>query len=90
MSGCFDLRQTRDHIERVTFWGLTDRRTGGRPAPLIFDGNNQPKPRYASIIAVLLSARPDRAAITDQQNHHQGNQPPAECRTDHPGTQRRN
>jgi GH35 family endo-1,4-beta-xylanase len=51
----------KDHVERVTFWGLSDRRTWcfGQH-PLIFDGNNQRKPCYASITDMLLSARPDR------------------------------
>jgi GH35 family endo-1,4-beta-xylanase len=49
------------HIERVTFWGLSDRRTWRfGQHPLIFDGNNQRKPCYASITAVLLSTSPDR------------------------------
>jgi GH35 family endo-1,4-beta-xylanase/enterochelin esterase-like enzyme len=38
-------------IERVTFWGLTDRRTWRwGQHPLLFDANNRPKPAYASII----------------------------------------
>jgi GH35 family endo-1,4-beta-xylanase len=45
-------------IERVTFWGLSDRRTWRfGQHPLIFDANNQRKPCYASIIDVLLSPR---------------------------------
>jgi GH35 family endo-1,4-beta-xylanase len=53
----------KDHIERVTFWGLSDRRTWRfGQHPLIFDGNNQRKPCYGSITDVLLSARPDRNA----------------------------
>jgi GH35 family endo-1,4-beta-xylanase len=52
----------KDHIERVTFWGLSDRRTWRfGQHPLIFDSNNQPKPCYASITDVLLSSRPDRS-----------------------------
>ena len=52
----------KDHVERVTFWGLSDRRTWRfGQHPLIFDGDNQPKPCYASITDVLLSARPDRS-----------------------------
>jgi GH35 family endo-1,4-beta-xylanase len=51
----------KDRIERVTFWGLSDRRTWRfGQHPLIFDGNNQRKPCYASITDMLLSARPDR------------------------------
>jgi GH35 family endo-1,4-beta-xylanase len=51
----------KDHIERVTFWGLSDRRTWRfGQHPLLFDANNQRKPCYASITDVLPSARPDR------------------------------
>jgi GH35 family endo-1,4-beta-xylanase len=53
----------QDAIERVTFWGLSDRRTWRfGQHPLIFDGNNQRKPCYASITNVLLSPAPDRNA----------------------------
>ena len=56
------LAKHKDHLERVTFWGLTDRRTWRfGQHPLIFDGNNQRKPCYASITDVLLrpsSGRP--------------------------------
>jgi GH35 family endo-1,4-beta-xylanase len=41
----------RDVIERVTFWGLNDRRTWrwGRH-PLLLDANNYPKPAYARLV----------------------------------------
>lgn len=43
-----------DAIERVTFWGLSDRRTWRfGQHPLIFDANNERKPCYASITNVL-------------------------------------
>ena len=52
----------KDAIERVTFWGLSDRRTWRfGQHPLIFDANNQRKLCYLSITDVLLSARPDRS-----------------------------
>lgn len=38
-------------IERVTFWGLNDRRTWRRGQhPLLFDAQNNPKPAYVSIV----------------------------------------
>ena len=41
----------KDHIERVTFWGLNDRRTWRfGQNPLIFDANNQRKPAYVAIV----------------------------------------
>jgi GH35 family endo-1,4-beta-xylanase len=41
----------KDHIERVTFWGLSDRRTWRfGQSPLIFDANNQRKLAYISIV----------------------------------------
>lgn len=47
------FKKHKDVIERVTFWGLNDRRTWRwGQHPLLFDGNNNPKPAYASIIAL--------------------------------------
>lgn len=41
----------KDVIERVTLWGLSDRRTWryGRH-PLLFDANNRPKPAYSAVV----------------------------------------
>ena len=50
----------KDAIERVTFWGLSDRRTWRfGQHPLIFDSNNQPKPAYGAIVDAVL--HPDAA-----------------------------
>jgi hypothetical protein len=49
------LEKHKDVVERVTFWGLNDRRswrTGQNP--LIFDINNERKPAYEAIVNVLL------------------------------------
>lgn len=41
-------------IERVTFWGLNDRRSWRRGQhPLLFDANNNPKPAYAKILSSI-------------------------------------
>jgi GH35 family endo-1,4-beta-xylanase len=41
----------KDVIERVTFWGLHDRRTWRRGQhPLILDASGRPKPAYAAIV----------------------------------------
>jgi GH35 family endo-1,4-beta-xylanase len=41
-----------DVIDRVTFWGLNDARSWRRgQAPLLFDGQNKPKPAMDAIIA---------------------------------------
>lgn len=49
------LEKHKDVVERVTFWGLNDRRswrTGQNP--LIFDINNERKPAYEAIVNALL------------------------------------
>jgi GH35 family endo-1,4-beta-xylanase len=54
------LIKHKDVIERVTFWGLSDRRTWrSGQNPLIFDAKNQPKPAYAAIVEALLHPNPD-------------------------------
>jgi GH35 family endo-1,4-beta-xylanase len=41
----------KDSLKRVTFWGLSDRRTWRfGQHPLIFDSNNRRKPAYAAIV----------------------------------------
>jgi GH35 family endo-1,4-beta-xylanase len=41
-------------IERITFWGLNDRRTWRwGQHPLLFDAYNNPKPAYASIVDLV-------------------------------------
>ena len=43
----------RDVIDRVTFWGLNDRRSWrAGQSPLIFDRENQPKPALQAILSV--------------------------------------
>ena len=45
------FKKHEDVIERITFWGLNDRRTWRwGQHPLLFDANNNPKPAYASIV----------------------------------------
>lgn len=45
----------KEAVERVTFWGLSDRRTWRfGQSPLIFDTNNLRKPAYAAIVDALL------------------------------------
>jgi GH35 family endo-1,4-beta-xylanase len=47
-------------VERVTFWGLSDRRSWrAGQHPLIFDANNQRKPAYAAIVNALQHPTPD-------------------------------
>jgi GH35 family endo-1,4-beta-xylanase len=56
----------KDVVERVTFWGLSDRRTWRfGQHPLIFDSNNQRKPAYAAIVDALLAPTPDPAAAAE-------------------------
>jgi GH35 family endo-1,4-beta-xylanase len=55
----------KDTVERVTFWGLSDRRTWRfGQHPLIFDANNQRKPAYAAIVEALLHPNTGLAAPT--------------------------
>jgi GH35 family endo-1,4-beta-xylanase len=50
----------KDVIERVTFWGLSDRRTWRfGQHPLIFDANNQRKPAYTAIVDAVGRPNPD-------------------------------
>jgi GH35 family endo-1,4-beta-xylanase len=53
----------KDVVERVTFWGLNDRRSWRfGQHPLIFDSTNQRKPAYAAIVEARLHPNPDLAA----------------------------
>jgi GH35 family endo-1,4-beta-xylanase len=48
----------RDAIDRVTFWGLNDLRSWRRGQnPLVFDGENQPKPALQAIVAAVTKAK---------------------------------
>lgn len=50
----------RDSVKLVTFWGVNDgvswRRFG---SPLLFDGNDQPKPAFDAVIRVANEMKPD-------------------------------
>ncbi len=55
-------------IERVTFWGLNDRRTWRwGQHPLLFDAQNNPKPAYVSIVAKSTDSD---SAKSMMQIHH--------------------
>jgi GH35 family endo-1,4-beta-xylanase len=48
----------RSAIDRVTFWGLNDRRSWRRGQnPLVFDGENQPKPALQAIVDAVTKAK---------------------------------
>jgi GH35 family endo-1,4-beta-xylanase len=48
----------RDAIDRITFWGLNDRRSWRRGQnPLVFDADNQPKPALQAIIDAVTKGR---------------------------------
>jgi GH35 family endo-1,4-beta-xylanase len=50
----------KDTIDRVTFWGLNDRRSWrAGQTPLIFDANNQRKPAYVAIVDAMLHPNPE-------------------------------
>ena len=49
----------RDSVKMVTFWGLNDAvswRAQGKP--LLFDGNNQPKPAFEAVIRAARGGQP--------------------------------
>ena len=47
------FRKHREEIKLVTFWGVTDTDSWlSQGAPLLFDGNWQPKPAFAGVIKV--------------------------------------
>jgi GH35 family endo-1,4-beta-xylanase len=51
-----------DAVERVTFWGLSDRRTWRfGQHPLIFDADNRRKPAYVAIVDALRKPKPEAA-----------------------------
>ena len=53
----------KDAIERVTFWGLSDRRSWrAGQHPLIFDADNQRKPAYTAIVDALSHPKPGSGA----------------------------
>jgi GH35 family endo-1,4-beta-xylanase len=53
----------KDALDRVTFWGVNDRRSWrAGQNPLVFDSNNQRKPAYVAIVDALLHPNPDLAA----------------------------
>ena len=48
----------RDAIDRVTFWGLNDRRSWRRGQnPLVFDAENQPKPALQAIVDAVIKEK---------------------------------
>ena len=52
----------KDAVERVTFWGLSDRRTWRfGQHPLIFDADNRRKPAYVAIVEALRQPKPESA-----------------------------
>jgi GH35 family endo-1,4-beta-xylanase len=57
------LIKHKKDVERVTFWGLSDRRTWRYGQhPLLFDSKNQRKPAYAAIVDALRRPNPDPKA----------------------------
>ncbi len=54
------LIKHKKEMDRVTFWGVSDRRTWRfGQNPLIFDTNNQRKPAYVAIVDAVLHPNPD-------------------------------
>ena len=52
------IMKHKDAVKVVTFWGANDAVSWlGRGRPLLFDGNNQPKPAFDAVIRVATEAR---------------------------------
>jgi GH35 family endo-1,4-beta-xylanase len=50
----------KDAVERVTFWGLSDRRTWRfGQHPLVFDADNRRKPAYVAIVEAVRQPKAD-------------------------------
>src|SRR5690349_13005495 len=51
------LLKHRDSVKMVTFWGANDANSWrAQGKPLLFDGNNQPKPAFDGVIAEAKKA----------------------------------
>ncbi|MCA9185200.1 MAG: endo-1,4-beta-xylanase, partial [Planctomycetales bacterium] len=72
------FKKHEDVIERVTFWGLNDRRTWRwGQHPLLLDASNNPKPAYAAIVnATLPDNADDRVSPLEQIRVNDGGQGP--------------
>ena len=58
-AGLFSVFLKHKSVKLVTFWGVNDRvswRANGRP--LLFDGNDQPKPAFDAVIRVARGSAP--------------------------------
>jgi len=61
----------QDAVERVTFWGLSDRRTWRfGQHPLIFDSQNQRKPAYQAIVDAVLHPDSETPAAPQAATPH--------------------
>jgi len=50
------IMKHRDTVKMVTFWGVNDAVSWRRPGnPLLFDGNNQPKPAFEAVMRVATT-----------------------------------
>ena len=75
------FRRHRDVIDRVTFWGATDRHTwlnyhpvqGRADHPLLFDRAGQPKPAFWAVIdPSRVPGRPGAPKAADLQHRRRG------------------
>lgn len=67
------FKKHEDIIERITFWGLNDRRTWRwGQHPLLFDADNQPKPAYARIMSTIKNGDAKRTSDSPKQIQLEG------------------
>jgi endo-1,4-beta-xylanase len=60
-AGLFRAFLKHKSVKMVTFWGVNDALSWRRQGrPLLFDGNNQPKPAFDAVIRAATGERPNQ------------------------------
>lgn len=75
------MLQNREHIERVSFWGVSDKYTwldfwpvnGRTTAPLLFDRNFQPKPAYDMLLQRREASHTNSVVVRSESSNSDSN-----------------